>query len=527
MSYIRELSKIALFAATAFLAVDVPASRAGGTFNIGLESDVGVLDPHVACGYLAKLVNYQIFEGLVEVDLTNPAAPAQIKGQLAERWEISEDGKLYTFHLRQGVTFHDGTNFDAAAVKFNFDRFLDATAPQYSENAAAFFGQIGYTKSIESVDVVDSSTITIRLREPNYQFLRMGMEDCPQMYFISPKAIQEYGDEGLPLHPVGTGPFVFISRENGISIDIKKNASYWGATAKLDEVVFRVLEDPSTRVNALRSGEVQLIRKPNWDELPYLEEEGFVIAENRNAPNFTYASLNMKSPTFADPRVRLAVNHAINRVGIVEEILGGHGAPAYSMINPGNAAFDSEYAPYDYDPAKAKALLAEAGYTDGDIKLNVDIPQVGDGELVEKWVQRDLRAIGIEVSLNRIEWLAYLNKWNGGMPAGVDANTQTWGQMTPQWTAMTYSCGMQPPNGWNVGWYCNPEADRLFALAVATRDEGEAAKLYQQATRIIMERDAPHVPIYADFNPVAMTPDVVGFINPAANWYDLSIVDLK
>ncbi len=499
-------------------------AKAGGTLVVGLTVGVSVLDPHVACGWMSKYVNYHIFEGLVEIDLTRTEAPTQFKGQLAESWDLSEDGTIYTFRLRKGVKFHDGTQFDAQAVKYNFDRFLNSEAPQYSETANGYFSFAGFSSEVKSVDVIDDYTVRVTLHQPNFEWLRIGMEDCPHLSIISPAAIEKYGDEGLPLHLIGTGPFKFVEREPGIKIVLDRNDDYWGEKPGLDRIIFRELEDSATRVNALRAGEANLIMEPPWDEIESLKSEGFVITQNNNAPTFFYMTLNMNSPKLQDVRVRKAINYAIDRQGIVDRVLRGYGRPAYGMLNAGTYAHDPDFAAYEYDPEKAKALLAEAGLEPGELVLNFDVMRYGYDELVEKWVQRDLKKVGIEMRLNKMEWLAYLDKWNAGMPDDVDTNEMIWGQQTPYWTSMSLQCRRQPPNGFNTGWYCNPEADKLFDQALLTRDRQKAAELFQKANAMIMLNDAPAVPLYHYFNPMANHPSVKGFVNAPANWWDLSTI---
>jgi peptide/nickel transport system substrate-binding protein len=495
--------------------------QAQGTLIWGLPVGASVLDPHVSCGWMAKFVDYQIYEALVEIDLTTPTAPTKLKGQLAESWNLSDDGLTYTFQLRKGVKFHDGTPFNAEAVKFNFERFLNPQAPHYSETAAGYFSFIGFT-NIKAVDVVDEHTVKVTLSEPNNEWLRLGMEDCPQMYIVSPEAIKKYGDKELPLHPIGTGKFKFVEREPGVKIVLERNDDYWGEKAKLDRIIFREIEDPATRMNAFQAGEINVIQDPVWDEIEGLSEEDYVITKNENTPTLWYLTLNTKHPALKDPRVRRAINMAIDREAIAREVLKGYARPAYGMLNAGTYAHDPNYVSNKYDPEGAKALLKEAGVEN--LTLTFDLPKYGFGELVEKWIQRDLKKVGIETQLNIMEWLAYLDKWNPGMPEDVAINDIIWGEQTPQWTAMSYRCDRHPPNGWNNGWYCNSEADKLFQEAQLTQDFAEAAKLYQKADAMIMETDPPFAPIYHYFNPIALHPSVKGFVNAPANWWDLSTV---
>ena len=225
-----------------------------------------------------------------------------------------------------------------------------------------------------------------------------------------------------------------------------------------------------------------------------------------------------------DVRIRKAINYAINREEMAERILRGYGKPAYGMLNAGTYAYDPDFVSYTYDPDKARELLAEAGYADG-LDLDFDVMIYGTGELMEKWIQRDLKKVGINLTLNKMEWLAYLDKWVAGMPDELHINEILWGEQVPRWTAFNYRCDRVPPHGNNIGWYCNEDMDKIFQQALETADEGERAKLYQQADSWIMLNDPPNAPIYHYFNPIALHPTVTGFTNAPSNWWDFSRVE--
>ena len=370
-------------------------ANAQGTLIWAMPAGASVLDPHVVCGWLGRGVTHQIFESFADQDLSklHDGAPAPLKPQLAESWDISDDGRVYTFHLRSGVRFHDGTPFDADAVKFNFDRFMDSEALHFYELAQAYFMFAGGAADIESYRIVDPMTFEVTLKARNNEWMRSTLEDCPTLHFVSPSAIEEFGNDAIPLHPVGTGTFKFVEREEGVKIVLERNDDYWGRKAKLDRVIYRRLEDPATRLNALLAGEANLIQEPPWDEIEGLTEEGFVYSENRNPPWLWYLIFNFKNPVMQDVRVRMAINMAIDREGIVREITRNTADPAYGMLSRGTHAHDSQYRGLGYDPEGARALLAEAGYADG-LEIDFDIPQYGYGELVEKWIQRDLKKSG-------------------------------------------------------------------------------------------------------------------------------------
>lgn len=516
-----------LVASLGFMALGTAAmvpAHAAGTLIWGMPADTDILDPQATGGWGTYQITYQIFEGLVKEDLTksNVSTPPIVPA-LAESWTVSPDGTQYTFKLRPGVKFHDGTPFDAAAVKFNFDRFWDKSSPDYYPKTASFVA--AYAKWIKAVDVLDPMTVRITLTAPNYEWLRQGLQSYGQPLMISPAAVKKYGNDGIALHPIGTGPFIFVSRTQGVRTVIKRNPDYWGHKALLDRVVFRPLLDPATRVNALQSGEVQMISTPPWDDIANLQKAGFVLSTSDNAPDFNFIYLNMHAKPFQDARVRQAVNMAIDRVGIARDIYHGTGRAEYGMLSPGTYAYDPNFKSYPYDPAGAKKLLAEAGYPNG-FSTVFDLPQYGTGELVETWVQRDLQKIGIKVQLRKFEWVTYLGLWAKGMADDVGMDEIGWGMSTPAWVGLVTECANAGPNGQNSGYYCNPKVDALLNQALMTKDQSKARDLYQQANRLLMN-DAAYVPVVDDLQPTMLSPKVHGFVNPPEDWFDLSTVSLS
>jgi len=494
---------------------------AGGTLIFGLPADHDIMDPHATGGWVTYQVTYNIFETFVKEDLTDASVmtPKLIPG-LATSWEVSPDGSQYTFHLREGVKFHDGEPFNADAVMVNFDRFWNTESPTYFEKTAAFVS--AYTQWIAKVEKLGDMSVRITLTQPNYEWLRTGLQSFGQPLMISPAALVKFTDDELALNPVGTGPFKFVEREQGVKTVLVRNDDYWGRKAKLDRIIFRPLEDPATRVNALRTGEVNMIGVPPWDDVEDLQKEGFVLSLNKNVPNYLFIHLNYKHPILQDKRVRQAINMAIDKEGLVREIYAGTGRVEHGMLSPGTFAYDPDFRFYDYDPEKAKALLAEAGYPDG-IEISWDIFQYGTGELVESWIQRDLKKVGIDVSIQKFEWIAFLRRWASGMTEDVGMNHINWGMTYPAFIRIIASCGSFPPNGVNSGWYCNEEVDRLMDEAVQIKDEAKAREVYQKINRLVME-DAAFVPIIDDLQPIFTAPNVKGFVNPPNDWYDLSTI---
>jgi peptide/nickel transport system substrate-binding protein len=492
----------------------------GGTLVWATPADADALDPHAMSGWIGRSVTGQIFEGLLMFDLTDPNARyAKLQPALAESYEVTDDGKVWTFKLRQGVKFHDGTPFDAEAVKYNVDRIVDKEAPQYFKKTAAYMSSINLW--LEKFEIVDPHTVRFTLNKPNYEWFAGTIQEYGTFFIMSPASIKKYGNDSVALHPTGTGPFRFVEREAGVKIVMKRNDDYWGKKAKLDQLVVVKIADPSARVNALLAGEVHMLNVPQWEQIDNLKQnKDLILTTNVNVPSLWYMHINMRHKILNDKRVRQALLYGFNRKGMAERLMRNTVTPAYGMLSAGTFAYDPNFTMYEYNPDKAKALLAEAGYAKG-FEVNMDTFIYGLGELYEQWFQRDMAAIGIKVNLNKFEWISYIGRWSKGMDENTGLNTMGWGQSVPSFTSVVSRCTATPSNGLNSGWYCNEEVDKLFDKAVAIGDKEEAAKVYQHANKLIME-DAAFIPCFNDSQPVFLNKSVKGFVNPPENWFDFS-----
>lgn len=519
---LKLLYRLATSAALGLACLAPTQVAAQGTLVWATPAQADALDPHAMGGWIGRAVTRQIFESLLEADLSDPnAAYVKLKPALAESYEVTEGGKVWTFKLRKGVKFHDGTDFNAAAVQFNVDRIMNEKAPQYLAKAGAYMGN--FSAWLEKFEVLDEDTVRFTLNRPNYEWFAGTIHSYGQFLIMSPASIEKYGNDEVALHPTGTGPFRFVEREQGVKIVMERNDDYWGDKAKLDQLVIVTLADPSTRVNALLAGEANMMTIPPFEQIDALKQEpDLVLSTNTNVPSIWYMHVNNRHPILKDKRVRQAMLYGFNRKGMTEQLMRGTATPAYGMLSAGTFAYDPSFDMYAYDPEKAKALLAEAGYPNG-FDVNMEIFIYGLGELSEQWFQRDMAAIGIKVNLIKSEWIAYLGKWAGGMNDETGLETMGWGTSVPSWTSVVSRCSAFPPNGVNAGWYCNEKVDALFDKAVAIGDTAEAAKVYQEANTLIMD-DAGFIPMYNDSQPVFLHKSVKGFVNPAENWFDFSTV---
>jgi peptide/nickel transport system substrate-binding protein len=498
------------------------------TLVIGIESEADVLDPQVAGGWVTWRINRQIFEALVDEDLTTPsseaAVPALVPG-LAESWDVSEDGKVYTFHVRQGVKFHDGTALDAAAVEYNIRRMWDKTAPQYSAKAA---GQTNFIWTfVTDVQSPDPATVVVTMSQPFSPFLRMlAQGGNGSTAIMSPKSLQDFGED-VADHPVGTGPFSFDERIRGERISLLRNDTYWGTKPALDGVVFRPIPDASARVAALRSGDVDMISVPSPDSVASLVSAGFQLSEGI-PPHVWYLSFNMKDKYTGIKEVRQAINLAIDREGMAKNLLAGTVNPAYDVQAPANAAYVERTAAYSRNIARAKELLAGAGLSAG-FETTLTTSVDGSGQIVPapmaEYIQQNLAEVGIKVKIETQEWISYLSTWAKGAQEGVGMMQISWGMTTPYWLYIVTSSTLQAPNGPNVGYYSNPELDAVMSSAIQATDEDTANDLWRQANDIVTD-DAALAPIVNDKAPYVLASYVKGFVSASEEWYDLRSVSL-
>ncbi len=316
--------------------------KEGGTVVYAMEAEPDILDPHACGGWHTSRLVLQMYDQLVEHDLTVPwqdGAPPKLVPSLASGWEISPDGLEYTFTLREGIKFHDGTSFDAEAVKFNFDRMWKEDFEYFYPRAKAYRAADIYF--LDKVEVTGSHKVKITLKEPFNSFLlRLANLGPGMVAMISPAAIRKYGNEDIALHPTGTGPFRFVERVPGDRVVMERNPDYWGGNPKvgpfLDKIVVKPVSNAASRVAGLRSGEFDMIIVPVPDNRKQLESEGFVWDQGTVHHNW-YWAYNMNEKAFQDKRVRQALNHAIDRKSLCQDVLAGTAFPMENGIVPPGA----------------------------------------------------------------------------------------------------------------------------------------------------------------------------------------------
>ena len=448
--------------------------------------------------------------------------------KLATSWSVSKDSLTYTFQLRKGVKFHDGTPFDAAAVKFNVERCYKKDAPQFYPRANAYTTWLW--QFLKEVKTPDEGTVQFVLTEPYGEFLRQLVQGGGgAAVFISPTALKKYGNEGIAEHPTGTGPFRFVQRVRGEKVVIERNPDYWGTQPYLDRIIDRPMPEPAARMTALEAGEVDMIYVPHPDGIAGLKDKGFKLLQGPT-PHVWYFAFNLRDKNYQDVRVRRAINMAIDREGMAKQLLKGTAVAARGLQAPCCPSYDPTFKDYSYDPAQAKKLIAEAGFPNG-FETTWQTSVDGSGQLIPvpmaEWIQRDLAKVGIKMKLRTYEWITYIGYWIKGTddPSNkVGSQQMSWGMTSDYWLdIVTHSSHVAPPGGagQNGGYYSG--ADKLLDAARVEMDATKRSALYRKANLKIKE-DAPAVPIINDLAPLMLSSKVRGFVHAPEEWYDMTTV---
>ena len=436
-------------ALTALLAGCVQSDRAeegatdsgevDSTFVFAASSDPATLDPAFASDGESFRISRQIFEGLVGVE-PGTADPAPL---LAESWEQSDDGLSYDFTLKDGVTFQDGTEFNAEAVCYNFDRWYNFTGVAASEATSYYYGSLfkAYASEPEGA-VYESCTpgatpteVTVKLALPFAGFI--AALSLPSFSMQSPTALAEFkademgGTEEAPAlteyataHPVGTGPFVFDSWEVGSQIELSAYPDYWGEQGDVQDIIFRVIDDPQARRQSLEAGSIDGYDLVSPADTEALAADGFQIVP-RDPFTILYLGMNQQIPELQDVRVRQAITMAIDKQQLIDQTLPEGTELATQFIPPVVAGYNEDVTTYDYNPDAAKALLTEAGYPDGfTIQFNyptgVSRPYMPTPEEVFTNISAQLEEIGITVDPQPNAWSPdYLDRIRSGADHGL------------------------------------------------------------------------------------------------------------
>ena len=496
----------ALAAAALALALGAVTSATANTppdvLVVGQIAEPKALDPAAVTAVNDFRILMNVYDGLVRY---KPGV-LEVEPALATAWKISGDGTTYTFTLRKGVAFHDGSPFNAEAVVFNFDRMLKEDHPYHDTGP---FPLAFFFSAIKSVEAVDGMTVKFTLNEPYAPF--MSNLAYPTGLIVSPAAVMKHGKD-IGRNPSGTGPFKFVEWRANEAVVVEANPSYWDGAPELQAIVFRPITDANTRTAEMLAGGIDLMVEVPPVSLSKFQGSGFTVHEQAG-PHVWFLILNAKEGPFKDVRVRQAANYAINKEAIVNDVLEGTAKVAAGPTPPAFAwAYNEDLEPYPYDPGKARALIAEAGAQGAELTFYVT--EGGSGMLdpvaMGTAIQADLEAVGFDVKIETYEWNTFLGKVNPGLEGKADMAEMAWMTNDPDTLPfLALRTAAWPENdGFNSGYYSNPEVDRLLEAARATTNQGERARLYQEM-QVIVQRDAPWV-FVANWKQNAVTNDKVG-----------------
>lgn len=467
----------------------------GGEITVGIAQDLDdSLDPHQTVAAGTREVLFNIFEGLVKPNSDGEMIPA-----VAEKYTLSEDGTTYTFTLREGVKFHNGQTVTSEDVVYSINRCAAVPEGQEKPLVAAF-------SAVKSVEALDEKTVAVTIAQRDLEFIS---------YMTAAIIPADY--ENQDTAPVGTGPFKFVSRTPQQDFVMERFEDYWGAPAWLDKVTYKICENADALVMNLNGGSIDLCAHLTSAQASQLNQSFQVLEGTMNLVQAIY--LNNQAKPFDNQLVRQALCYAIDRQGIMDMVADGHGTAVGSSIYP---AFTKYFLPelvdkYPHDVAKAKELLAQAGYPDG-FDMTISVPNNYQPHMdTAEVVAEQLREAGINVTIQPVEWSTWLDTiYNGrqfqATVVGVDAANMTARAMLERFTS---------DYGKNFINYNNPAYDTLFQQAINAQDEATQTDLYKQMETMLADT-AANVYIQDLCDLVAMRQDLGGL-----KFYPIYVLDLS
>jgi peptide/nickel transport system substrate-binding protein/oligopeptide transport system substrate-binding protein len=480
-------------ALTGLLALGLPADaqRRGGTYRMALVADPPTLDPAQASDTTSSAIIRQVFDGLVELNEQMEVVPA-----IAKTWRISADQRVYTFTLRRGVRFHNGREVTAADVKYSLERAARGKRPWTVEKIVGAPEVIkGAATLIRGVRVVDDRTVELTLERPFAPFLMLMAYDA---VFLVPREEAERLGTGFAAQPVGTGAFRFVSWRRDDQVVLEAYPEHFRGAPYLDRIIYRIIPDDNTRFQEYRAGNLEHVDIPTG-LFRAVRADAAQSKELRVWPLLgTYAlRFTLTQPPFkGNKTLRQAFNYAVDKEAISQVILEGSVVPARGVLPPGMPGHNPDLVGYPYDPDKARRLLAEAGYPNGEglppITLHYNVSPLH--RRICELVQAQLRQLGVSIQLASLDWAAYLKLIDDG---GTQWHRVGWIADYPDpenFLTVLFHTRNIGPSG-NTSRFSHPQVDRLFDEADRLPDGPARLAKYREAEKIIVE-EAPWVFVY-------------------------------
>lgn len=455
---------------------DSNAKSADNDLVIAMQADVTHLDPHVSGNGVSNTVTNTMYETLVTFDENVNVIP-----MLAKSWTVSDDGKSYTFTLNEGIKFHDGEPFNAESVVANWKRGLDDGTLRIASQ----------TKAWEDVIADSEYQVTIKLKEANNTFLNK----LSQVRIISPKAIAEWGKDGLAKASAGTGPFVFSERVDGGYTTMIRNENYWREGPKVDTLTFKVVPEDGARIAMLKTGEADVITPVPPIQVERIANDADIEVQNSSGITYRYATLNKNytladgRKPFDDVRVRQAMNYAFDSEAYCQVVFQGFARKPTSIFSS-NIQYYAEQTPYDKDLDKAKALMKEAGYEDG-FPVTIWVDNTTIEMQGAEFLKQQMADINIDVNVMPMESTTIAD-----MTSASEDTTEV-EMWYVNWSSGSYEADGSmrnilhgekfPPAGYNTAFYNNAEFNKLLDDALLLTDSAQIAELYAKAQAIAWE----------------------------------------
>lgn len=473
----KPLFSLAAALALTGLAVSAHAAK---DVVVAVQSNFTTTDPYDANDTLSQAVAKSFYQGLYGFDKNLKMIPV-----LADSHTVSKDGLVYTFKLKSGIKFHDGTDFNAEAVKVSFDR---VTNPENKLKRYTLY------KNIAKTEALDATTVRVTLKEPFSPFINTLAH--PSGVIISPAALAKYGSKGIAQNPVGTGPFKFVEWKSTDYLKVAKWEGYWKkGYPKIDSITWRPVVDNNTRAAMMQTNEAHFAFPMPPEALESLSKKASLEVTKAPSIIHRYLSMNTQQKPFDNPKVREAINYAINKDALVKVAFSGYAVPAEGVL-PQGVEYATKLGPWPYNPVKAKELLKEAGYPNGFESTLWSAYNYTTAQKVIQFVQQQLAQVGIKVQVRALEAgqrVELVESAQDPATAPVRMYYVGWSSSTGEadWAIRPLLASESlPPKMFNTAYYKNPEVDADIAKALVTTSSTEKARLYADAQQRIW-KDAP------------------------------------
>ncbi|MCS4510146.1 glutathione ABC transporter substrate-binding protein GsiB [Xylophilus ampelinus] len=460
---------------------------AAGNAVLAIYQQPETLDPYNTNTTITTAVTKSFYEGLFQFD-----KDLKIKNVLAESYEMSKDGLVYTFKLRQGVKFHDGTDFNAAAAKATLDRVMDPANRLLRANQ---FNRVA------KVEAVAPQTLRITLKEPFGPFINTLAHASAAM--ISPAALAKWGSKDIAFHPVGTGPFEFVEWKQTEAIVGKKYAGYWKqGYPKVDQITWKPVIENNTRAAMLQTGEADFAFTLPYEQIATLKKSDKVEVVSSPSIIQRFLTFNLLQKPFDNPKVREAIGYAINKDALAKVAFNGYAFPAQGFV-PQGVEYAVKMRPIPYDVQKAKDLLKEAGFPNGFESVLWSHYTNTTSQKVIQFLQQQLQQVGIKVTVEALEpgkRVELVDSWPDPKTSKLRMHYVGWSSSTGEadWALRPlFSTESWAPKLANYAFYSNPVFDESVAKALITNDGAERAALYKTAQEQLA-KDLPRIPLVTE-----------------------------